>query len=904
VDDFVVNVRQIGQYPLATATAAADLLLLQQGGLAGPYASISPANLVSKALELGGSLNLAPGGNIAWNGAALTWNAGLFSFSEPLFVPSLSAQAISLNGVAVATQDDLAAVAANQVDTFNGRSGDVVLELPDVLRAGAAPVWNPHFGGNVTAPTVWDFRSNNDSVATTAFVQLTLQQLICGGSVVTSFNGRTGQIVLTVEDVNAAYAAAAAPDWPTAPNPALGDASNRIATTLFVDDSLADLQQWTINYIATGGAIDLSAYAPLASPNFTGTPSAPTAAAGNQTGQLATTAFVHNAVVAATTGVASFNTRTGAITLTLADVTNAGAAPIASPALTGVPTAPNAVLHNSSTQLATTAYVQGELAALPTAPVTSFNTRTGAIVLTTADVTGAGGAPSASPNLTGVPTAPTAAAADSSTTLATTAFVHAAISALGTTVQSFNGRTGAITLLGNDISAAGGALLAGPAFTGAPTAPTATQGTATTQIASTAFVQAAIAAISAGVSSFNTRTGAITLTLTDVTGAGGAPLAAPHFTGVPTAPTPAQSSNDTTLATTAYVQAAVAAGGVLSFNSRTGAVTLQANDVSAVGGALLAGPAFTGVPTAPTATTGTNTTQVATTAFVMAQLATTGGVTSFNSRAGAVTLSLADIIGAGGSPVLPKHLSGLTLSNDTTTPNYVLDIDVGTACSDDNLSTMVLSSAMRKLLASAWVAGTGGSGLDTGAVTASTWYHVFLIMRPDTGLVDVLFSLSATAPTMPVNYTKKRRIGSILTDVNGNISQFTQLGDEFLWIAPIQNYNGVGINPTMTAFNVTTPLGVRTLAYIAILWIPQNATPAVVAAGLSIASPDVAAVGSAPNNPGGNLVATSVPAGNQMAVELRIRTGLTSALMAATPTSGVAGGFYCVTKGWVDNRGK
>jgi len=44
------------------------------------------------------------------------------------------------------------------------------------------------------------------------------------------------------------------------------------------------------------GDQDLSGYAPLASPTFTGTPAAPTAAAGTNTTQLATTAFVSTAV--------------------------------------------------------------------------------------------------------------------------------------------------------------------------------------------------------------------------------------------------------------------------------------------------------------------------------------------------------------------------------------------------------------------------------------------------------------------------------------------------------------------------------------------------------------------------------------------------------------------------------
>lgn len=46
--------------------------------------------------------------------------------------------------------------------------------------------------------------------------------------------------------------------------------------------------------------------APLASPEFTGTPKAPTATAGTNTTQIATTAFVKNAVDTAITGAAAF----------------------------------------------------------------------------------------------------------------------------------------------------------------------------------------------------------------------------------------------------------------------------------------------------------------------------------------------------------------------------------------------------------------------------------------------------------------------------------------------------------------------------------------------------------------------------------------------------------------------
>jgi hypothetical protein len=90
---------------------------------------------------------------------------------------------------------------------------------------------------------------------------------------------------------------------------------------------------------------------------------------------------------------------------------------------------------------------------------------------------------------------------------------------------------------------------------------------------------------------------------------------------------------------------------------------------------------------------------------------------------------------------------------------------------------MVLSSALTKRLDAAWAVGSGNGGLDTGSI-ANTTYHVWLIQRSDTGAVDVLFSASATSPTMPASYDRKRRIGSIIR-VSGAILAFTQVGDTF-----------------------------------------------------------------------------------------------------------------------------
>ena len=238
-------------------------------------------------------------------------------------------------------------------------------------------------------------------------------------------------------------------------------------------------------------SVDTTVIAALASPAFSGIPTTPTAAPGTSTTQIASTAFVRGQgyITAAEAPVLSVAGKTGVVTLVVADVS--GAAPLASPALTGTPTAPTAAVATNSTQLATTAFVkaQGYITASQ-APVLSVAGKTGMVTLTVTDVAGA--APLESPILTGTPTAPTAAVGTNSTQLATTAFVKAQgyITASQAPVLSVAGKTGVVTLAVTDV--AGAAPLASPALTGAPTAPTAVVGTNSTQLATTAFVLAQI----------------------------------------------------------------------------------------------------------------------------------------------------------------------------------------------------------------------------------------------------------------------------------------------------------------------------------------------------------------------------------------------------------------------------
>lgn len=96
----------------------------------------------------------------------------------------------------------------------------------------------------------------------------------------------------------------------------------------------------TADILAAGGAsaAQLAAKANLASPALTGSPTAPTPAPGDNSTLIPTTAFVTAAVAAGGGGVASFNTRTGVVTLLSADVTTALTyTPLASGGALGTP---------------------------------------------------------------------------------------------------------------------------------------------------------------------------------------------------------------------------------------------------------------------------------------------------------------------------------------------------------------------------------------------------------------------------------------------------------------------------------------------------------------------------------------------------------------------------------------
>jgi hypothetical protein len=179
---------------------------------------------------------------------------------------------------------------------------------------------SPIFYGTPEAPTPAAGTATT-RIATTAFVTNSVQLQGVPTAPTAAPGTNTTQIATTAFITNSVQLAGT----PTAPTVSVGDNTTSIATTSFVQqqkiapvfingDVLGDPNKVprsttptypgvVLNQIATVGyigqaiaAIDLTPYAPKASPVFTGVPQAPTAATGTNNQQLATTAFVRNLV--------------------------------------------------------------------------------------------------------------------------------------------------------------------------------------------------------------------------------------------------------------------------------------------------------------------------------------------------------------------------------------------------------------------------------------------------------------------------------------------------------------------------------------------------------------------------------------------------------------------------------
>jgi hypothetical protein len=315
-----------------------------------------------------------------------------------------------------------------------------------------------------------------------------------------------------------------------------------VTSGMILDGTIVDADVSATAAIAqskiSGLSTSLGLKADLASPTFTGTVSGitksmvglgsvdNTADADKPVSSATTTALALKATVASVDLKAPLASPTFTGTVTIpAGASISGFAPLASPALTGVPTAPTAAAATNTTQVATTAFVRGEVTALVNGASAALDTLGELAAALTADEATAATlstlvgtkAPIASPTFTGTVSGITSTMVGLGN-VDNTSDANKPLSTAATTALALKETVANVALK---------APLASPTFTGTVTLPTGT-------VTSGMILDGTILDADINASAAIAQSKIANLT-TDL--AAKAPLASPTFTGTVTLPT-------------------------------------------------------------------------------------------------------------------------------------------------------------------------------------------------------------------------------------------------------------------------------------------------------------------------------------------------------------------------------
>ena len=264
-------------------------------------------------------------------------------------------------------------------------------------------------------------------------------------------------------------------------------------------------------------------------------------------------------------------------------------------------------------------------------------------------------------------------------------------------------------------------------------------------------------------------------------------------------------------------------------------------------------------------------------------------------------LVYSNLTGSPGRLPLPAMwLQGLNIANNAGDATNDIDIAEG-QCRDATNTNNLLLSAITKQLDVAWVVGTNQGMLATGVGVTNTTYHLFAILRPDTGVVDIAADTSVTGANVTANtnaaYTKMRRIASIMR-VGGVNTPFVQDGDYFRRKASIQDVSTTNPGTGAVTATLSVPTGLNLLAF-------GNANVIDTAQASIMYLSDLAANDEAPSH-------TAAPQG-QGAVSASaayihfpwtIRSKTSSQIRSRMSLSGASNIVHITTLGWFDSRGR
>ena len=333
-----------------------------------------------------------------------------------------------------------------------------------------------------------------------------------------------------------------------------------------------------------------------------------------------------------------------------------------------------------------------------------------------------------------------------------------------------------------------------PVFTGIPSAPTAASGTATTQLATTAFVSNS-----------------------------------PIFSGTPRAPTAALGTNTTQIASTAFVQAATGALGTMS-QQNSNAVSITGGTISGLSAPIPLASGGTGSSTAPGSRSnlglGSIATQNANAIAITGGDISNIGVLSLNDTTTGVIVSTSGTLSA--SATLPIALGGTGASTATGARTNLglgtgATTNVGTIASQNSDAVTITGGTITGVVPIAVT--SGGTGANTAAAARASLSAAVSGNNADitslTGLttpLSVVFggtgvtnmptnALVVGNGTSPVNSIAPGSAGNVLIST-GNTWQSQQFPDAGGTVTSIQFQAGnaisiTGTNPVTTSSVIT-----------------------------------------------------------------------------------------------------
>lgn len=248
---------------------------------------------------------------------------------------------------------------------------------------------------------------------------------------------------------------------------------------------------------------------------------------------------------------------------------------------------------------------------------------------------------------------------------------------------------------------------------------------------------------------------------------------------------------------------------------------------------------------------------------------------------------------------------GMTIANNQANPYTAIDVAVGQCRDSTNTADIVFETPITKTITAVWLAGTGNGMRDAAtALAAEQSYHMFAIMDPDLGLVDVLCSESATAPNLPNGYTLFRRIGSlpvlggdVIPPTGTNIPLFQQWGDQFLLSLPNNEWTAQTGSAAALLRAFFVPLGIKVQA---LFYGQITLSPVAAATFLRVTDPDL---GVPPAFGLGSQFGQLVLAADSTYLRGVFQETTNTSAQVYVQTNDATAIWALKTRGWIDTRG-